>query len=103
MESAMVIVFPRGQLSKLDKANLKKNGVIAVEADDPKAVTQLDLAEPLRLNSSRIVGDDIVRACLTALANESPDTSSGYITNTGRACHSFVKQLADAMRKENSK
>ena len=97
MSVPMIVVFPRGQLYELDKARLEEAGVIAIEADDPKAVVQMELSEPLRLTSSGIAGDLIVRACLAALAEASPTTPGGSITGAGLACHSFVKQLADAM------
>jgi hypothetical protein len=93
----LVVVFPRGQLSINDKARMQKAGIIAIEADDPKAVTQLQLSQPLVLSASGIKGDAFVRALLTALAEQEPASSGGTINTTGRACHSFVKQLAAVM------
>ena len=53
-----VIVFPRGELSELDKARMQEVGIIAIEASDPSKVVQL-------VPSSRLIkGDDILMAAL---------------------------------------
>lgn len=95
--TALIVVFPRGQLSVTDKARMQKVGVTAVEADDPKSVVQLQLAQPMILSAAGISADAFVRALLNALAEQEPATSTNTINSTGRACHSFVKQLAAAM------
>jgi hypothetical protein len=94
-----VIVYPRGQLSELDKARLDAVGIVAIEADDPGAVQQLRLAPPFVCES--IDGDAIVRAALTALASQKPETDGGSINSVGRACHQFVQALARAAQKES--
>jgi hypothetical protein len=93
----LVVVFPRDQLSPGDKARMQKVGIIAVEADDPKMVVQLQLAHPLILSAAGVSSDAFVRALLTAISEQEPATSGGTINTVGRACHSFVKQLAAAM------
>lgn len=99
-EVPIIMVFPRGQLTPKDKERLTKNGVIAVEADDPKAVVQLRCVSPLIV--SGLTGDGIVYAALDALAGEPPSHgSSNYITTSGKACHTFIKNLA-AQLKEKS-
>lgn len=96
MNAAFVIVFPRGQLTELDKARLEESGVIAVEADDPKAVRQLHLTTPLV--STELSGDAVVHAALSAMAVHPPELSSGIITSAGRVAHSFVSLLAASLK-----
>lgn len=91
----LVIVFPRGQLAETDKLTLREAGVIAIEADDPKAVQQLQLAHPL--NCQALTGDAIVRAALSAIAGQSCETPTGQITTAGRASHSFVTLLSNSL------
>jgi hypothetical protein len=98
----LVVVFPRGQLNATDKERFTKAGILAVEADSPKEVVQLELAEPLRLNTSGITGDAIVLAALTAIAAQEPVTPGGSITASGRAAHHFVSLLAASLAKETS-
>lgn len=93
----LIVVFPRGQLTAEDKAAMQASGVIAVEADDPSAVQQLQLRAPLI--ATGVDGDAIVRAALMALASQRADTDSGGITTSGRACHEFVRQLAKSLPK----
>lgn len=45
--SVQVIVFPRGQLSEQDKAALRENGIVPVEADDPKQVVVVVPGAPM--------------------------------------------------------
>lgn len=97
-EAPLIVVFPRGQLSAKDKERLTKAGVLAVEADSPKEVVQLRLASPLV--TTGITGDGIVLAALEAIAEQSPETSGGSITTTGRSAHAFVKKLAKALAVE---
>lgn len=96
----LIVVFPRGQLLPKDKERLTKSGVIAVEADDPKAVVQLQLAQPLVLSAAGLSADAFVRSLLVAIAEQTPETSTRDITGIGRACHSFVKQLAASIPKD---
>lgn len=95
MTYPLVIVFPRGQLDEADKLTLRGGGVIAIEADDPKAVQQLQLAHPL--NCEGLTGDAIVRSALSAIAEQSPETPGGSITSAGRAAHSFVQRLSKSL------
>jgi hypothetical protein len=91
-DTPLLVVFPRGQLSADDKAQMREVGIIAVEADDPKSVQQLHLAAPFV--STQINGDAIVRAALKALADGSPQTSGGSITGVGLAAHRFVQLIS---------
>lgn len=96
----LVVVYPRGQLTVRDKAALRAHGIVPIEADDPKAVAQLQFAAPLVCTG--ISGDAIVRSALTALASEKPADGNGYITGVGRACHAFVQAMARAMLEQRS-
>lgn len=58
-----VLIYPRGQLTELDRARLEEAGIVAVEADDPeKVVTTLP-------TTSLASADDLFLAALTAVAN----------------------------------
>lgn len=94
----LVIVFPRGQLAEADKLTLREASVIAIEADDPKAVQQLQLAH--HLNCQALTGDAIVRAALSAIAGQPAESTGQYITAAGRAAHSFVKALSNSLEAE---
>lgn len=72
-----VIIFPRGQLSKSDRARLTANGLVAVEADDPRAVVT---AIPF---ASSVSSDDLWMSALEALV------TSGYTEPRSE----FVKAL----------
>lgn len=96
MTTPLVIIFPRGQLSESDKLTMSEAGVIAIEADDPKAVQQLQLSRPMTCEG--LTGDAIVRAALSAIAGQPRETELGYITGAGRAAHEFVKLLAESMQ-----
>lgn len=91
----LVVVFPRGQLTPKDKERMTKAGIIAVEADDPKAVCQLQLTQPL--TSTLITGDAIVRSALSAMASRPSWTSSNFITEAGHVKHEFVRLLSEAI------
>lgn len=93
----LLVVFPRGQLSAEDKAQMREVGIIAIEADDPKAVVQLQLSQPLLLSAAGINADAFVRSLLMALAEQPAETRGGEINSAGRACASFVKQLAASL------
>lgn len=90
-----IIVYPRGQLTELDKARLESVGVIAIEADDPKSVVQMHLTHPLV--STQMSGDAIVLAALQSIAEQTPETSGGSITVIGRAAHAFIRRLASSL------
>lgn len=98
MSAPLVMVFPRGQLSHEDKAMLTQAGVVAIEADDPELVQQLNLAAPLVCE--KVNGDQFVRAALGAIASFKPVSDGGLITGAGRVAHEFVRRLSEAMNKE---
>lgn len=100
MSDKEIIVFPRGQLSAKDKERLTKAGLIAIEADSPSSVTRIRVSEPLVLSQTLVTGDAILSSLLIALAGQRPANGSGFITEAGLACHSFVKALAAALPKE---
>lgn len=56
-----VIVFPRGQLTADDRAELNDAGFVAVEADDPKAVVVHLPGVPLA------TGDDLTMAAIAGV------------------------------------
>ena len=58
---AQVIVFPRGQLSELDRARMEEVGIVAVEAEDPQAVVTVIPGAPLATE------DDLAMAALAAV------------------------------------
>lgn len=87
-----IVAFPPGQLSPADRARLDEAGIITVEADDPEAIRQIQLSVPLV--TTCVDGDALLRAALSAIAGQSPETSSGSITAAGRAAHAFVRSLA---------
>lgn len=87
-----VIVFPRGQLLPRDKERLTKAGVIAVEADNPNLVCQLHLTAPMV--TTKLSGDAIVSAALTALSSQPASNSVGSQTHAGAAMAHFVSLLA---------
>lgn len=95
MDTPLVIIFPRGQLAEADKATLREAGVIAVEADDPKTVQQLQIARSM--NCEALTGDAIVRAALAAIAGQRAETDAGSITGAGRAAHQFVALLSKSL------
>ena len=92
----LVVVFPRGQLSPIDKERLTKNGIIAVEADNPKDVCQLHLTQPL--TTGLLTGDGIVRAALEAMSACASENSAGSITGRGRVKSLFVELLNKAIK-----
>ena len=63
-DACMVVVFPRGQLSREDKAKLTKSGIVAVEADDPDKVSILSL---LHVSSATVSADDLFMAAMSAV------------------------------------
>lgn len=100
MNDPLIVVFPRGQLSEFDKARLDERGIVAIEADDPNAIQQLRISRPMLCEG--LTGDAIVSAALQAIAGQPCETNSSAITAAGRAAHSFVRALAEAMSREQS-
>jgi len=96
MTEPLIVVFPRGQLSELDKARLEERDIVAIEADDPSAVQQLRIARPMLCEALK--GDAIVAAALRAIAGRPAETNSGSITHAGRVAHDFVKALSGAIQ-----
>lgn len=91
----LVVVYPRGQLTPEDKSTMREFGIVPIEADEPRAVQQLHLTEPMV--STNIKGDTIVRAALKVLAARDPQDASGYINGVGRAAHHFVQLLSKGL------
>lgn len=77
-----VIVFPRGQLTELDRARMEEVGIVAVEADDPNAVVTVITGAPLASP------DDLAMAALWAVTN-SGISSVGM--DFARALHQRMK------------
>lgn len=74
---SQVVVFPRGQLSDMDREVMMGAGIIAVEADDPKAVVTI-------LPGTAVVGaDDLLMSAFSAI-----DSDGG--TYVGKA---FIEEL----------
>lgn len=95
MNTPIVVVFPRGQLSSKDKERFTKHGVLTVEADDPNKVCQLHLTQPLI--ATNINGDAIIKAALQAMASQEPEDRIGNITSAGRVKSKFVELLAKSI------
>lgn len=66
-----VIVFPRGQLTKEDRAAIAKAGAVAVEADDPSKVT-IALSSP-------IDGNDLFMSMMEALTLHANDSTRSAV------------------------
>jgi hypothetical protein len=63
-EHQQVIIFPRGQLTAGDRQRLRNAGLVAVEADDPKAVVQV-------IQGAATVGaDDMLMSAMHALCGD---------------------------------
>jgi hypothetical protein len=78
-----VIVFPRGQLTHLDRAALDDADIVAVEADSPRDVVQM-------VPSSNIVSaDDLMMSMLAAIKGSSSYAAAG----------AFVGELERRLRK----
>lgn len=58
---SQIIVFPRGQLTEIDRARMEEVGIVAVEADNPEAVVTTVPGVPLASS------DDLVLAALHAV------------------------------------
>lgn len=90
-----IVVFPRGQLTAKDKERLTKAGVIAVEADSPHEVCQLQITVPMV--STKISGDAIVMSALRALCGPGANTS-GLRNQLGVAQEEFLRSLAAVVK-----
>lgn len=78
--SKELIVFPRGQLTDLDRARLDEAGFVAIEADQPALIQRVQRGA---LNARRISGDALVMAALYALSGDSSSSE----------CRKFVVEL----------
>lgn len=96
MTQPTLVIFPRGQLTSKDKERLTKAGIIAVEADDPKAVCQLQLTEPMV--NTKINGDGLVRAAIGALAAVSSADGYGKYGEGGKAKAKFVELIFESLK-----
>lgn len=85
-----VIVFPRGQLSELDKARLDAAGIVAVEADDPSKVVQIIPC------ASIVTPDDMIMSLLEGV--KIFDTSSHTALKN---LHARLKKREDATSLSN--
>lgn len=94
--ATMLVIYPRKQLTKLDKARMEAHGILAIEADDPSAVVEIQPATHFRV--ANVSGDAILRCALTAIANSPPATATNDITAAGRIAHKFVTDLAASMK-----
>lgn len=75
---AQVIIYPRGQLTGIDRARLEKAGIVVAEADNPERVIQTIPVAGL------VSGDAILLSALEALSACVYDAPSKH----------FVQQLA---------
>lgn len=76
-----VIVFPRGQLTRSDKARMEKVDIVAVEADDPSKVVS---AIPV---GALVGSDDLLMAAITAISR------STYSETSIRFASEFMRRL----------
>ena len=74
-EDKAVMIFPRGQLTAADRRELKRAGVVAVEADDPSLVVQ---AVPMAPMVPLAGGDDVGMAAYEALVDSNNATTAYY-------------------------
>lgn len=79
---SQIIVFPRGQLSAEDRARVEAIGMVAVEADDPKAVVVTVPGVPLASS------DDLAFAALTAVVGSRHDSVGAEFA---RELHRLIK------------
>lgn len=77
-----VIVFPRGQLTELDRARMQEVGIVAVEADNPQAVVTIVPGAPLA------TADDLAMAALGAVTSR---------WATGNVAEEFAKGLHERL------
>lgn len=87
-QKKQLVVFPRGQLDAKQKVALSREGYIAVEADDPRAVVTV---LPLAGLTADLSGDEIVR-CMAI----------GLLSNVN-SYYAFGKAMADVIARKPSK
>jgi hypothetical protein len=58
-----IVVFPRGQISELDKARMDEAGIVAVEADNPDDVVLL------MPSTGHVNADDMLMSALWELSS----------------------------------
>jgi len=80
-DKPMVMIFPRGELTPKDKERLTKAGVVAVEADNPSAVVELQPSA--HLSTDLFTGDMIVRAAIKSMVS----------INSMQPAYEFVKAI----------
>lgn len=73
----MLVIFPRGQLSELDKARMEAAGILAVEADDPKTV--IEIKPSMKFTQSVIDGDALITSALDAMSMDR-DVCKRFVT-----------------------
>lgn len=69
-----VIIFPRGQLTELDRARLSEADIIGIEVDDPSKVIQY-------IPTGNISGDMITESAIYAIAHAHTDTPARMFVN----------------------
>lgn len=84
MSNKQVIVFPRGQLTAKDKAELTKNGFLAIEADEPSRVVTVLPGAPLA------TADDMLMAAFWGLLE------------SNAAKQKFVETLFNRMKRRDT-
>lgn len=72
MSEKQIIIFPRGQLTAKDKAELAKIGVLAIEADDPSKVVAVIPGAPLA------TADDLLMSAFWGL-QESTSSKTKFV------------------------
>lgn len=77
-----IIVFPRGQLTAKDKAELTKNGILVVEADDPAKVVTVLPGAPLA------TADDLLMSAMWGLSKASSSANEAFV----QALHSRMRR-----------
>jgi hypothetical protein len=87
-EQKQLIVFPRGQLDAKTRERMMREGYLAVEADDPRAVVTV---LPLAGLMTDLAGDEIVR-CMAI----------GLLSNIN-SYYAFGKAMAELIAKKTPK
>jgi hypothetical protein len=67
---AQILVTKPGTINQRDKALLRRNGVVAIEADDPSAVNLLDVS------GASLSGDEMTLALLKTLSGSAQYSST---------------------------
>lgn len=87
---SQVIIFPRGQLTELDRARMDEVGIVAVEADDPDNVVITAPGVPLA------GANDLMLAALHAVVE------CGYSSAATEFAKELRKRLLLREKKANS-